>query len=126
MGHVGDGLHFLWIPDAHLDGRFETRQVALVTREHCLQVTRMTQVKVIEQKVQTSRTSLYLWDPQGAADVDPLGPASRRLHGSALLWTQLALWEDAERTDPAQPAAFWDFLDAVTCLIQDKKIKLSV
>lgn len=48
--------------------------------------------------------------------MDPLGSTSGRLHGSALLGTQLALGQDAEGADPAQPAALRNFLDAVTRL----------
>jgi len=51
--------------------------------------------------------------------VNPFGSTSGRFHGSALFRTQLALWENAESADPAQPAAFWDFLDAVTRLVRN-------
>lgn len=61
-------------------------------------------------------TDLHLWNPQGTADVDPLSSTSGGLHGSALFGTQLALWQDAEGTDPTQPAALRDFLDAITRL----------
>ena len=60
-----------------------------------------------------------LWDPQGTADVDPLGAAPRRLHGSALLGAQLALRQDAQGADPAQPASLWHFLDTVTRLVRN-------
>lgn len=69
-----------------------------------------------ERNEQTARLLLHLWNPQGTADVDPLGSTPGRLHGSALLRTQLAFGQDTEGTDPAEPAALGDLLNAVTRL----------
>lgn len=37
----------------------------------------------------------YLWDPQGAADVDPFAAAAGGFHGSAFFRAQLAFGGDA-------------------------------
>lgn len=76
--------------------------------------------KQLKRRLQDSKSDVHLWNPQGTANMDPLGSTPGWLHGSALLGTQLALWEDAECTDPAQPATLWDFLDAITSLLRNK------
>ena len=57
-----------------------------------------------------------LGDPEGAADVGPLGAGPGALHGAALVRTELAGRFDAERAGPAEPGAAGDRGDAVTCL----------
>lgn len=46
---------------------------------------------------------VYLWYPQGTANMRPLGARSCGLHGSALQGTQKALRVDAEDARSAQP-----------------------
>lgn len=62
------------------------------------------------------RSGTYLWNPQGTANMDPLGTAPGRLHSTTLLGTQQTLGLNAERAGPAQPAAFRHFQDPITCL----------
>lgn len=61
-------------------------------------------------------TFAHLRNPQGAADVHPLGPTSGGFQGSSSLGAEQALWLDTQGTRPAQPAALWDLEDSVTGL----------
>lgn len=65
---------------------------------------------------------MYLWYPQGTADVGPLGACSCCLHGAALLRTQKALRVDAEDACPAQPVPQRHFDDAVTGLQKEQRV----
>ena len=59
---------------------------------------------------------LHLGDPQGTADVRPLGAGPRGLHGPALLGAQQALGVDAQDTRPAQPVPIRHLHYAITGL----------
>ena len=73
-------------------------------------------IKYLFHHINLTGVCVYLRDPEGAADVGPLGPAARGLHGSAPLGTQLAARGQTQRTRPAQPAALGNLLDPVARL----------
>lgn len=70
----------------------------------------------ITAALNSQRMGTYLWNPQGTANMDPLGAAPGRLHGATLLGTQQTLGLNAKRAGPAQPAAFRHLQDPVTRL----------
>lgn len=61
-------------------------------------------------------SSAHLRNPESAADVHPLGPASSGLQGSSSLGAEQALRLDTQGTRPAQPAARGHLEDPVACL----------
>lgn len=69
----------------------------------------------------TAPMPTHLRNPQGAADVHPLGPTSGGLQGSSSLGAEQALWLDSQGTCPAQPAARRYLEDPITCLEKSRR-----
>lgn len=63
----------------------------------------------------------YLWDPQGAAYMSPLGAGTRSFHSTTFFGTQKTLWIDAENACPTEPVANRHFHDAITSLGKEQK-----
>lgn len=64
----------------------------------------------------------HLRNPQGTANVHPLGPTSGGLQGSSSLGAEQALGLDSQGTRPAQPAARRHLEDPVACLGRDQVV----
>ena len=59
----------------------------------------------------------HLRDPEGAGDVSPLAPRPGRLHGAALVRTELARRLDSQDAGATQPGPAGNGGDAVTGLV---------
>ena len=59
----------------------------------------------------------HLRDPEGAGDVSPLAPCPGRLHGAALVRTQLARRLDSQDAGATQSGPAWDGGDAVAGMV---------
>lgn len=118
-------LHRLQMRDQRLGGMWDTLVMGSILSGQamltCRGVTLTAWWAVIQNKLymQDRRCTwlmIYLWYPQSAAHMCPLGACSRGLHGAALQGTQEALRVDAEDTRPAQPVSNRHFDDTIAGL----------